>query len=364
MDLLFKLVLFVAGIFLVARTLLSAISSFVLPRPARSRLNRFVFGLVWRVFELIMHSFPDYDRRDALMAYYSPIGLMLLVPTWYVLVSIGYAMMYVALGIEPWQRAFVLSGSSLLTLGVFSSEVFLVDLLMFSEAVLGLILVALLISYLPTMYSAFSRREEAVNLLEVRAGSPPSAVEMLQRYHRIHGLDRLADYWFTWETWFADVEESHTVLPALVFFRSPRPQNAWVVAAGTVLDTAALTLSAVEIPYAASAALTIRAGFLCLRRICESFDIRYPRDPHFPQDPISITRAEFDLALEKLEASGVPLKADREQAWNDFAGWRVNYDQPLLALCALTLAPSAPWTSDRAVKAQKPPLFILKKKPR
>ena len=90
---------------------------------------------------------------------------------------------------------------------------------------IGLILVALLIAYLPTMYSAFSRREQAVNMLEVRAGSPPSASEMLMRFNRIHGLDKLADYWKIWEAWFADVEESHTTLPALVFFRSPRPEN-------------------------------------------------------------------------------------------------------------------------------------------
>jgi hypothetical protein len=212
---------------------------------------------------------------------------------------------------------------------------------------LGLIMVALLIAYLPTMYAAFSRREQAVNMLEVRAGSPPSALEMLLRFNRIHGLDKLADYWRTWEGWFADIEESHSTLAALVFFRSPRPEASWVTAAGTVLDAASLTLSAVDVPYEPSAALCNRAGYLALHEITHSFDIQLPHSPHFPDDPISISRAEFDEALTQLAAAGLPIKSDREQAWKDFAGWRVNYDRALIELCKLVMAPFAPWSSDR-----------------
>ena len=79
-------------------------------------------------------------------------------------------------------------------------------------------------------------------------------------------------------------------------------------------------------------------------------------------DPISITRAEFDEVIHKLEEAGVPIKADREQAWKDFAGWRVNYDRVLLVLCTLVMAPQAPWSSDRAPKFKMPPLFIQKEK--
>jgi hypothetical protein len=218
-------------------------------------------------------------------------------------------------------------------------------------------LAALLVSYLPTIYAAFSRRETAVTLLEVRAGAPPSAVEMLKRYNRIHGLDQLRDQWRTWETWFADIEESHTSLAALVFFRSPQPDHSWITAAGAVLDTAALTLAAVDIPNDAQAALCIRAGYLALRHISAFFDISFNPNPHYPDDPISVTRADFDDALAELSQAGVPLKPDREQAWRDFAGWRVNYDRVLLAMCSLTMAPLAPWSSDRAPAFVSPPLF-------
>jgi hypothetical protein len=356
------ILVFLAGLLVVILTLFSALSTFVLPRAARSQLNRIVFGLLRRVFEIILRFVKTYERRDAIMAYYAPIGLMFLVPAWYILTSLGFTAMYWSLGVGDWFRAYQLSGSSLFTLGFATENTLIIDTFEFTEAMIGLILVALLISYLPTMYAAFSRREQAVNMLEVRAGTPPSAVEMLLRFNRIHGLDKLADYWKLWEAWFADVEESHTTLPALVFFRSPRPENSWVTASGTVLDAAALTLSAIDIPYEASAALCIRSGFLAYRRIADYFDIPHSHDPHYPEDPISIKRAEFNAVLDKLAQAGVPIKADREQAWLDFAGWRVNYDRTLLILCTLVMAPKAVWSSDRAPKLKLPPLFILKKK--
>jgi hypothetical protein len=255
--------------------------------------------------------------------------------------------MFFALGAGPFGESLRLSGSSLFTLGFAAPQGAWIIGLALSEAMLGLILVALLIAYLPAMYAAFTRRERDVNLLEVRAGTPPSAFEMLSRFHRIHGLDRFEAYWRTWEAWFADVEESHTTLAALVFFRSPRAELSWITATGAVLDTASLTLAAVNVPYEPSAALCIRAGFLALRRIANFFEIPNPQDPRFPDYPISINRAEFDETLQQLAAAGLPLKPDREQAWKDFAGWRVNYDRSLTAICNLVMAPYAPWSSDR-----------------
>jgi hypothetical protein len=341
---------FLFGLLVVILTLFSALSTFVLPRAARSQLNRIVFGTLRRVINFILHFAKTYQRQDAIMAYYAPIGLMLLVPTWYALILLGYAAMYWAMGVEDWFAVFHLSGSSLFTLGFESSNEFWVSFLVFSEAMLGLILVALLIAYLPTMYSAFSRREQAVNMLGVRAGTPPSALEMLLRFNRIHGLEKLADYWKNWEAWFADVEESHTTLPALTFF----------TAAGTVLDAASLTLSALDITYEASAALCIRAGFLALRRIANYFDIPNPQDPHYPEDSISVTRQEFDTVLDQLSQAGLPVKIDREQAWHDFSGWRVNYDRVLVILCGLVMAPPAVWSSDRLENMFTPSLLVKK----
>jgi hypothetical protein len=348
-----RVIFFALGGAAVLGTLLSVVETFVLPRGAPNQFARFVFVGVRRVLDLWAARAQTYLERDRIMAFYAPVSLMLLLPSWYGSVLIGYAAMFWGLRAGSWYAAFRLSGSSLLTLGFATADGWPELVLMVSEATVGLLLVALLIAYLPTMYAAFSRREAAVTLLEVRAGNPPSAVEMLKRFSRLHGFDRLTEQWQMWETWFADIEESHTSLAPLVFFRSPRPEHSWVTAAGAVLDAAALTQSVVAVPADPQAALCLRAGYLALRHVADFFRIPYHRDPA-PIDAISITRAEFDAACDELAAHDVPLKPDRDQAWRDFAGWRVNYDDVLVRLAGLVMAPPAPWSSDRAPKYDLP----------
>src|SRR5207248_2958410 len=125
-------------------------------------------------------------------------------------------------------------------------------------------------------------------------------------------------HWETWEAWFVDIDESHTSLAALPFFRSPQPHRSWVTAAGAILDTGALVASTIDVPRDAQVDLCIRAGFLALRHIADFFSIPYDPDPQ-PGDPISIKREEFDAACDQLAGIGVALKPDREQAWRDFA---------------------------------------------
>src|SRR5262249_31190160 len=149
-----------------------------------------------------------------------------------------------------------------------------------------------------------------------------------------------------WEQWFVELDETHTSLAALSFFRSPQPRRSWVTASGAVLDAAALIASAVEIERESQEDLCIRAGYLALRHVCDFFRIPYHPDPDVSL-PVAVTRAEFDAACNQLSAARVPLKADRDQAWRDFAGWRCNYDEVLLALAELTMAPEAPWSADR-----------------
>jgi len=349
MDYIVHTIIFIIGLTVVVRTIFSAVQTFVVPRSARDKLTTLVFRFARRIFDIPLRKTNTYEQRDRIMAYFAPIGLLMLPPVWLILVALGYALMYWSVGnVGPFEQALKVSGSSLLTLGYAAPTDLPDTALMFSEAAIGLILVALLISYLPTMYGAFQRRESAVTMLEVRAGSPPSAIEMILRYNRIHGLDRLSVIWPQWEAWFADIEESHTSLVALVFFRSPQPDHSWVTAAGAILDAAALTRSTLDVPTDPQADLCIRAGFIALRRIADYFRIAYNQSPQ-PGDPISISREEFDLACEQLAAANVPLKADRDQAWRDFAGWRVNYDTVLLALAAITMAPYAPWSSDRSL---------------
>lgn len=347
-DILLHLAVLLLGFFVVVRTMLAAVRLFLLPRGARDRLAAFFFVNWRRTFYWWANRTNTYEGRDRVMAMFAPVALLMLPGFLLTLMVIGYTLIYWGIGADTLYDAFAISGSSLTTLGFVSHEGTGFLIFQFSEAGIGVTLAALLISYIPTMYAAFSARETAVTMLEVRAGWPPSAIEMIGRAHRIQGLDYLSELWEQWENWFAALEESHTSLAALVFFRSPAPNRSWVTAAGTVLDCAALCASTLDRPRDPQAELCIRAGFLALRSIGDFYLLKYDPDPA-PTDPISISRDEFDAAYDRLKEYGVPLKPDRDRCWHDFSGWRVNYDAVLLQMAALTMAPYAPWISDRSL---------------
>jgi len=335
-----QLLVFVLGLLGAARIVFSAVRTFVVPRGDNDGLSRFAFRTIRRIFSILAPPSRPYEYRDRVMAYYGPVALVLLPAFWLVLLAASFAAMFWGIGL-PASDAFVVSGSSLLTLGFDRPAVPGGEILSFGEAAIGLALVALLISYLPTIYASFSRRELLVNLLEVRADSPPSPVVMITRMDRLSGLDVLHELWVRWEQWFAELEETHTSLPVLVFYRSQQNNHSWVNASGAMLDAAALIRSSVAIEKDVQADLMIRAGYLALRRIAEYFNIAFDPNPS-PTAATSIDRGRYDEALSVLEAAGVPLVDDREQAWIDFNGWRVNYDTVLRGLERLTMAPT-PW---------------------
>lgn len=355
MRTLFDVLLFFAGALLVLFVLDAAVRSFVLPRGVVVRLTRIVFLGVRAAFRVPLRFVKTYEERDRVMALYAPLALLILPAVWLVLVLAGYTLMFRAVDVPTFADAFRTSGSSLFTLGFLEPRDLPGVTLAFSEAFIGLGLLALLIAYLPTIYGTFSRREVLVAQMSVRAGIPPSAENLLVRAHLIGWLENLNDVWAEYQLWFNEVEETHTSLSLLVFLRSPEPNRSWVTAAGAVLDAAALHLSTVDVPREPQAALLIRAGYLALRPVAEFFGTEIDADPA-PTDPISIVRDEFDALYDRMAAAGLPLVADRDQAWRDFAGWRVNYDKALIALAGIVVAPYAMWSSDRSLNLRRPPL--------
>ncbi|CAN5632121.1 hypothetical protein BH10ACT2_BH10ACT2_18970 [soil metagenome] len=336
-----------AGAVVVLWTLSSAIKTVVLPRASASVLTRLHFRSIRVVFDRLASPKRSFSQRDGVMALYAPISLVMLPGVWVLLMIVGFTAIFWGTGIDPLREAFYTSGSSLLTLGFVRPVGLGRVALTFLEAGIGLGIVSLMISYLPTIYGAFSRREALVGMLEVRAGLPPSAAELLRRYQVIGWMNNIdADLFEPWERWFVDVEESHTTQPSLVFFRSPHPERNWLTAAGCVLDTAAIVASTLDIPRNAQRDILLRTGYFTLRRIADFYGIAYDPSPA-ATDPISVSQREFDLLCVELRAAGLPLKPNLQQAWLDYAGWRVNYDSVLVALCALVMAPPARWSSDR-----------------
>ena len=350
-----RIVVFLAGATLAVGVLGSALRTVVVPRAESSFLTRAVFIGVRKIFDLRVRKAATWADSDRIMARYAPVALIALPGVWISVVLLAFTPMFWALGSDFPREAFTRSGSSLLTLGFAFARDLPETVLSFVAATIGLGLVALLISYLPSMRSEFTRREALVGQLDTRAGTPPDPGELLVRALRIGWLDQLEDLWVEWDRWFVEVGESHSSNPALPFFRSQHPEQSWITAAGCVLDTAALRASILDLPRTFHAELCLRSGYLALRHIAEAFDIEYDADPS-PDDPISVTREEFDELLDKLASQGAPLISDRDKAWRDFAGWRVNYDWVLLRLCALIVPPIAPWSSDRSPARYRPPV--------
>ena len=339
----------IAGVVLLRSAILSGVVTLVLPRGGNTR-TALASARVSRRVLLALAGTRDPGRREQALAMLAPVSLLLLPIAWLVQIWIAYGLLFWAAGITGAWAPLRLAGSSILTLGFATGDTWVHDVLSFSAATLGLGVLTLMIAYLPTMYTAFSERETQVSLLAVRAGTPPTARQFMLRWAAVRqgsseGMGDLSELLFEWEEWFAQLRETHTTLAALPLFRSTSPDQSWVTAAGTVLDAASLLHSTVVGAPRTASALCIRSGYLALRDIAGVYGLPYDDDPA-PDDPIAVSREEFDAVYDDMAAAGLELH-ERDQAWRDFAGWRVNYDTPLLELAGMLEAPSAPWTSDR-----------------
>lgn len=357
------------GALVVLATLLSAIRTVVVPRGEQVLVTRVAFAVTRVVVDVVVRLRSGFAWTDRVMSLYAPISLLLLPLIWLTLIYAGFTMLFWAVGEGSVPHVLDLAGSSLLTLGFTRPDTAAGTALSFLGAALVLaIVVLLLVTYLPTMYAAFGERERLVTLLETRAGAPPTASKFLERMARIRGLGDLEAIWIDWEDWFARVQESHTSQPALAFFRSQRADESWITAAGALLDAASFYVACIDHDVLSSgthrshlmpgrdggpdqrvrrpqAEVCIRAGYLALREVAEFFRLPHDSDPD-PGDDISVTREEFDEMWHLLASLDVPLVDDADEAWEAFAGWRVNYDEPLVALAAMVVAPEAPWSSD------------------
>jgi hypothetical protein len=331
-----------AGFVLQIIVLDAAIRTFLLPRAAKVRLSKIAAKVVGRFFRLLARPERSYLAKDRILSLYASIVLLMYQALWLALSVIAFALGYVAAGATNFAQAFQLSGSSLFTLGTTAAQGGVHIALSYLEAGIGLTLLALLISFIPTLYTAFQRREFSVSRLSVRAGIPATPWGVLEIAKSVESYERLDELWREWEQWFIEVGETHTTLTILNYYRSPNPQQTWIGCAATVLDAAALFNAAVDITPSPTAGLCIRSGWLTLRRMADYFQVPYPVDFDVPI-PISITREEFDMVLARLERSGVPLVKDRDAAWDDFVGWRINYDAMIEAFYVLFTCPRTDW---------------------
>lgn len=343
-DYALRLLAGLAGGWLVIVTVSGAIRSFVLPRNESVRLNIFVFSGLRALFDFAARHTNNFARRDRILAHYAPVGLVALPIGWLALVGVGYSGIYWALGVESFTKSYELSGSSLLTLGTTSEGGLLINVFSYSEATIGLLLLTLLISYLPTIYQAFSRREIVVAQLELRAGVPASAAGLLRWLGHDQDLSNDDDQWLEWEKWLVEIDESHTSLPVLAFFRSPQGGRSWVLAAGLILDAANLLFSALEVARPRQVEITFTAGVLTLNRVHRFFDHKSgtkPAELRTEEELLATIpgRQEFADAWQTLREAGLPLRPDEEVAWQHYQERRQRYEPALKFLGALLMTP-------------------------
>jgi hypothetical protein len=286
----------------------------------------------------------SFEAKDSVLALVGPIALIAQIASVLAALVVGYALMDVR-----WSgsiiRGFAESGSSVFTIGlahIASSN----DVLFVLAAASGAIAVALQIGYLPIIYQSFARRETLVTLMESRAGIPAWGPEVLIRHQLVATIDALPDLYRAWEGWSAEVSESHTTQPVLMFFRSPQPGFSWVLALLAILDAASLHLAVAPASAPSEARLCLRMGFTALRRLGGTLGWEIDPDPH-PDAPIELEYASFEAAVAQLNRYNFPCERSAEEAWPHFRGWRVNYEQSAYRFADYLVAPHAPWSGPR-----------------
>jgi hypothetical protein len=312
----------------------------------RGRPSRFV-----RVLDLAIHAAfrlatrrSDYYRRDRVLAAEGPVQLLVLLAAWLVCFLGAYTLLLWPATVG-FIRALRESTSSLFSLGFAYTPGAWPDIIDTVAAATGVILVAVQIAYLPTIYSAFNRRETEVTLLNARAGEPSWGPELLAR-SRYGVVADLVPIYESWERWAADVAESHSNYPQLLRFRSPTPLSSWLVSLIAVIDSAALYSAVAPSAVPVQARLCLRMGFTCLRQISESLGLKSDPDPH-PDGGIRLTFDEFRQGLERMSSVGFPFERTPEEAWPHFQGWRINYEDIAYRLAYAIDAVPAPWTGPR-----------------
>jgi hypothetical protein len=343
----------VAGALLVVFVLLEALRAFVVPRGIQLR-SRVVFYWVFRLLRWFTRFRGAVDREaaDAIMVYGAPIAIIGLPLLWLFGCLIGFSTIFWAIDSGSYGDALVVSGSSLFTLGFDRPDGVGGAIVAFVTATVGIGLLALVITYLPTLNSAFSRRESVVAMLDARAGSPPDALTLIERHHVFSGIEALDAMWPEWEHWIVDVGETHYTHPMLVFFRSSEPWHSWVTATAALLEAANFRLSSIQASGAGNAAawMFYRAALGAIQRLRGFFDYRVTLGEVRP-----VPREKFEQVLAHLDGVGVTLVDDHDLAWQRFCRRRAEYEPIIDALARLVDAPAGLWPAHEHVEAVASP---------
>jgi hypothetical protein len=348
---------FCAGIALILVALLDAFQTMISPRRAtgRFRITRLFYIVTWWPWSRLASMISHPRRRETALSVYGPLSLLLLIVVWAAGLLTGFGFLFHALRAPFADTMFsgndlrsdlYISGTTIFTLGIgdLTPHSSWARLIVVLESGIGLGFLAMVISYFPVLYQAFSRREVSISLLDARAGSPPTAAELMRRHAYKGGGDALNTLLVEWERWSAELLESHISYPLLCYFRSQHTNQSWLSALTSVLDVCALMIAGVQDHAARQAQLTFAIARHALVDISQIFSLRpiADREDRLPPE-------RFDLLYGNLCQAGIRVCRDAD-SMERLKKMRLLYEGHARVLSQYLRMPLPPWIAEQPHK--------------
>ncbi len=340
------------GAVLILIVLWDAFETIVLPRRVtrRIRLTRLFYRSTWRPWSSIVCRIASGKRQETWLSYFGPISLLFLLTLWAGVLIFGFALLHygdgsaidVAGGAPGFATDLYLSGTTFFTLGLgdVTARTALGRLFTVVEAGLGFGFLALVIGYLPALNQSFARREVDISLLDARAGSPPTAFEILRRHSHDGGMEALRQLLQDWERWSAELLESHLSYPVLAYFRSQHDNQSWLAALTAVLDASALAMAGMEGVCERQARLTFAIARHAVADLAQIFGTA-PRHPDHDRLP----PGDLESLRRGLGAAGLRMRTGEETV-RRLAEYRQMYEPYVHALSHYLCIDLPPWIAE------------------
>jgi hypothetical protein len=341
-----------AGVLMILVILWDAFETIVLSRRVsrKFRLTRVFYRLLWGPWRALASRFPPGNRRENFLMVFGPLSLLLLLAAWAAGLIASFGLLHWGLGSHMiaadgshgLRTDLYMSGTTFFTLGLgdVTPRTPVARFLTVLESGMGFAFLALIIGYLPTVSQAFSRREVNISLLDARAGSPPTAAQLLRRHSQDGGTEALCELLGEWERWAAELLESHISFPVLSYFRSQHDNQSWVAALTTILDVCALSIAGLEKAPARAARLTFAMARHAVLDLCVIF-----RQAPAPPQPDRLAPPELERLRQFLTASGIHLREDNA-AETKLTALRAMYEPYVNALGRFLIMSLPQWVPD------------------
>lgn len=346
----------ICGILCILVVLLDAFQTVILPRRAagRLRLTRVFYIATWMPWRFIAVRIRHPRKRETALSFYGPLSLIFLLVVWACGMVFGFSLIYYSLGspfvdglrTPGYLTDLYVSGTNFFTLGLgdVTPHTNPVRALSTLEAGTGFGFLAAVMGYFPVLYGAFSRREVSISLLDARAGSPPTAAELLRRHSYDGAESALSSLLSEWERWSAELLESHISYGLLCYFRSQHTNQSWIGALTCILDTSALLIAGVQGHEARQAQLTFAMARHALVDLAQVFSIRPVQDL-----PDRLPPERYEQLYKRLCQSGVSVCRDGE-SYERLRNLRALYEGYAAGLGNHLCMPLPPWMSEQPHK--------------